>query len=246
MIENSVSPRSSERNFYTAMTVAMLLTVIVGFGRTFFLRPMFPEASVFAAPEPVFYIHGVLFTAWLVLLIGQAIFIRSGNVRMHRTAGKYGGMLAASIVVMGLYAGLIAATRPDGFMGVPVPPLQFLVVPFFAVIMFGLFVAWAIARRSDPQSHKRLMLFATINILEAAIARIPLAIIQDNFPASFYLAADLFILAIVVWDLVSMKKLHRITIIATVLTIAVQVGRFMIMETEAWLRFANWMIGLIS
>ena len=109
--------------------------------------------------------------------------------------------------------------------------------------MFGLFVAWAIARRNDPQAHKRLMLFATINILGAAFARYPVEIIQNYFPFSNFLAADLFIVAIIAWDLVSMKKLHRITIIATALTLLVQVTRFMIMDTNAWLGFANWMMG---
>jgi hypothetical protein len=43
-----------------------------------------------------------------------------------------------------------------------------------------------------------------------------------------------------------MKKLHRVTIIATVLTLVIQVARFMIMETDAWLGFAGWMTGFVS
>jgi len=242
---NTATSRPLERNFYTGMSIAMLLAVLAGFARTFFLKPLFPEAQEFAAPETIFYVHGVLFTTWLLLLIGQALLVRSDNVQTHRRIGPYGAALATAIIVIGLYSALFGAARPGGFMGVPIPPQQFLVVPFFDLVMFGLFVAWAIARRNDPQVHKRLMLFATINILEAAFARYPIDIIQNYFPFSNFLAADLFILAIIAWDLVSMKKLHRITIVATALTLLVQVTRFMIMETNAWLGFANWMIGQI-
>jgi len=238
--------RSSERNFYTAMAIAMLLIVLVGFARTFFLGPMFPEVQEFAAPEPIFYVHGVIFTAWMLLLISQALFIRGGKVQTHRKVGVYGGVLAVAMVVVGLYGALVAAVRPGGFIGVPIPPQQFLVVPFFDVAMFGVFVAWAIGRRNDPQSHKRLMLFATLNILEAAIARIPLAIIYENFPFSNFLASDLFVVAIITWDLVTLGRLHRITIIATVLTLVVQFGRFLVMETDAWVGFANWMMALLA
>ena len=242
---NTATSRPLERNFYTGISIAMLLAVLVGFARTFFLKPMFPQAQEFAAPETIFYVHGILFTAWMLLLIGQALLVRSNNVQTHRRIGPYGAALATAIIVIGLYGALVAAARPGGFVGVPIPPQQFLVVPFFDLVMFAAFVAWAIARRNDPQSHKRLMLFATINVLEAAFARYPVEIIQTYFPFSNFLAADLFIVAIIVWDLVSLKKLHRITIIATVLTLLVQVARFMIMETNAWLGLANWMMGQV-
>ena len=176
----------------------------------------------------------------------QALLVRSGNVALHRRAGVFGGLLAACMVVIGIWGALIGAARPGGFMGVPIPPEVFLTVPFFDMAMFGTFVAWAIARRRDPQSHKRLMLFATINIIEAAIARIPLAIVYDNFPMSTFLLSDVFILPIMLWDLVTLRRLHRVTVWATVLTIALQALRFVIAETEAWLGFARRMIELVS
>lgn len=228
------------------MAISLAVIVFTGFSRSFFLRPWFPEAAEDAAPETIFYVHGVLFGAWMVFLIMQALLVRSGNVALHRRAGVFGGLLAACMVVIGIWGALIGAARPGGFMGVPIPPEVFLTVPFFDMAMFGTFVAWAIARRRDPQSHKRLMLFATINIIEAAIARIPLAIVYDNFPMSTFLLSDVFILPIMLWDLVTLRRLHRVTVWATVLTIASQALRFVIAETEAWLGFARWMIGLVS
>ena len=34
---------SAERRFFTGIALAMLATVIVGFSRSFFLRPLFPD-----------------------------------------------------------------------------------------------------------------------------------------------------------------------------------------------------------
>jgi hypothetical protein len=109
----------SENTFFTALAVAMALTVFVGFSRTFFLKIFFPEAQELAAPETVFYVHGALFAAWMLLLIIQPSLVRVGCVALHRRLGTFGGVLAASMVVMGMLGAMIAAQRPGGFFGVP-------------------------------------------------------------------------------------------------------------------------------
>jgi hypothetical protein len=53
------------------------------------------------------------------LLIAQAALISSGNVRRHRQLGQYGALLAAVIVVLGIYGGLIAAGRPGAGADLP-------------------------------------------------------------------------------------------------------------------------------
>jgi hypothetical protein len=60
--------------------------------------------------------------------------------------------------------------------------------------------------RRDPQSHKRLMLLATINLLTAAIARWP--VLQAG-PLAFFGLTDLFIVALAVWDFRTRGRLHR-------------------------------------
>jgi hypothetical protein len=58
-------------------------------------------------------------------------------------------------------------------VGISIPPLQFLAVPLFDMVLFATFVWLAIAQRRKPQSHKRWMLLATVNVVTAAIARWP-------------------------------------------------------------------------
>ena len=70
-----VSPgrASAERRFFTGMALAILATVIVGFSRSFFLRPLFPDWP--SPSETIFYKHGGVFTAWIVLLAAQASLV---------------------------------------------------------------------------------------------------------------------------------------------------------------------------
>jgi len=151
----------SERRFFTGIAVATLLTVLIGFSRSFFLRPLFPDWP--SPSEGIFYVHGAAFAAWIVLLVVQTSLVAGGRTSLHRTIGPLGAVLAATMVVLGTVAALTAAQRATGFVGIPVPPLQFLAVPLFDMALFATFTALAIARRRDAQSHKRLMLLATVN-----------------------------------------------------------------------------------
>ena len=236
----------SERNFYSLMTATMAVVVLIGFARTFYLRFLFPELQSMAAPEMIFYVHGVVFSAWIGFLVSQALLIRNRNIQLHRSAGWFGVAIAAAVVLLGTYGALVAAQRPGGFIGVPLPPLQFLIVPFVDMLLFGLFVALAIMWRRDPQSHKRLMLLATINLLEAAFVRFPLDFIAAGAPFTSFGLQDLFIVAMVVWDVRSSGRLHRVTLWAGLLTIVSQPLRLVISDTSLWLGFANWLVGVAS
>ncbi len=244
MPENS--DRQRERRFYTLMAVSMAIVVFVGFARTFFLRFWFPEAESFAAPERIFYVHGVFFTAWIVFLVMQAMLVRAGRVQLHRTLGWLGAAIAACVVLLGLYGASVAAQRPGGFIGVPLPPLQFLVVPFFDMVLFGLFVGLAIVWRRDSGSHKRLMLLATINLLEAAIIRFPFEFIANGAPFTSFGLTDIFIVILVIWDLRSSRKVHRVTMWAGLLTVISQPLRLLISDSQLWLDFAAWIVGIAS
>jgi hypothetical protein len=238
----AVAPPPSERRFFTGIAIAILVTVLVGFARSFYLRPLFPDHP--SPSESFFYVHGAVFTAWILLLLTQASLVAAGRTDLHRRVGAFGVALAILMVVLGAYAALVAATRPNGFVGVPIPPLQFLVVPLCDMVLFGTFVALAVAMRRDPQSHKRLMLLATINLLTAAIARWP-GVLQAG-PLAFFGLTDLFIVALAVWDFRTRGRLHPVTLWGGLALIVSQPLRLVASGTEAWLAFARWATGLVA
>lgn len=233
---------SSERRFFTGMAVAILATVFVGFGPTFFLKPLFPDAPV--PPERFFMLHGAVFSGWIALFVAQAYLVGTGRTALHRRIGPWGAALAVAVVALGTLGALIAARRTTGFVGVPVPPLQFLAIPLFDMVMFTTFVSIAFATRRNPQAHKRWMLLATVNLITAAIARWPGVLPMG--PLAFFGLTDLFIVALVVWDLRSRGRPHAATVWGGALTIAGQGARLAVMGTGAWLAFAGWATGLLD
>ena len=235
--------RSAERLFYTGIAVAMFATVFLGFARSFFLRPWFPEVP--APTEPVFFVHGVAFTAWLVLLVAQPALVAAHRTDLHRKLGWTGAGLAAAMVALGTFGALVAARRPTGFVGISLPPLQFLAVPLFDMALFAAFVALAVAKRRDSQSHKRLMMLASVNLLAAGIARWPFAMMQAG-PPMFFGLSDLFIVALVAWDLASRGRLHPVTLWGGLAIVVSQPLRLVLSGTGTWMAFAGWAVGLLG
>lgn len=235
-----------ERWFFTGMALALTGAMALGFARTFFLRAWFPESVANAPPEPFFLVHGAVFTAWFVLLVAQASLVATRRIDLHRKLGAVGVMLAVAMVVLGIVAAITAARRAGGFMGIPAPAVQFLAIPLVDMLAFALFVALAIAQRRNPQAHKRLMLLASISIIAAAVARWPIDFINGTSgggPLAFFGVTDLFLLPIVVWDFATRGKLHAVTLWGGLLLIASQPLRLVLSGTEAWARFAGWLIG---
>jgi hypothetical protein len=242
---------SAERRFHVGFAAAITAAVLLGFSRTFFLRPWFPEwAHAHGAPEPFFYVHGVVFTGWFLLLLAQPSLVAAGRVDIHRRLGSLGAGLAVSMVLVGTAGALKAAGRPTGFIDVPLPPLQFLVVPLADILLFGTFVSLALVNRRTPQSHKRYMLLASIAIMEAGVARWPFAVMTATSPVPGFsmtdLFVDLFLVPMVVWDLASRGRVHPVTLWGGAVLIAAQPLRMMLSETHAWLAFAGWAVGLLD
>jgi len=235
--------RSTERRFYGGIAIAMFAAVFLGFARSFFLRPWFPEVP--APPERIFYVHGAAFTAWCLLMVAQPVLVAGGRIDLHRRIGTVGGVLAAMMVVLGVVGALVAAGRPRGFVGVPVPPLQFLAIPLFDMGLFAALVALALAWRRDVQSHKRLMILASVNLLGAGIARWPFAFLSVG-PAAYFGLADLFIVALAAWDFASRGRLHPVTLWGGLAVVVSQPLRLVLSVTEAWMSFARWAVSLLG
>jgi len=234
---------SSERRFYFGISVAMAATVFLGFARSFFLRPLFPNWP--SPAEPIFYMHGTLFTAWTILFVVQTSLVATGRTPLHRKFGAFGALLALSMVFVGTYGALVAARRETGFVGIPVPGLQFLVVPVVDMVLFATFVGLGVGRRRDTQAHKRWMLLASFNLLTAAIARWP-AVITIGGPPLYFALTDLFVVALVVWDRKSQGSVHPVTLWGGSLLVLSQPLRLVVSGTTAWVAFAGWAVGFLG
>ena len=233
------TPWPAERRFYTSMAVGIFAIVFVGFARSFFLRPLFPAWP--SPHEPIFYVHGVVFASWFVLMIVQASLVASRRTALHRTLGAWAMLLVAAMVWLGLEAAVTVARRPTGFVGIQVPPLQFLVVPFVDMLMFPALVSLAVVKRRQPQAHKRLMLLASIAIMTAAVARLPGVI--GGSPLVFFGLTDALLIPLVVWDYRTTGRLHPVTLWGGLALVLSHPLRLALSGTPQWLAFAHWLTG---
>ena len=224
------------RRFYTGLAIAIAITVFAGFAPTYYLRPYYQSA-----PLPrLLHLHGVVFTGWVLLFLIQSTLVAAGRVALHRRLGVAGAMLAALVVVVGTTTAIAKAAEGTAPLGVP--PLAFLAVPFFDMVVFAGLVVTGLWYRRRSDIHKRLMALATIALLAAPIARLPFGARLVGLPGVFALA-DLFIVACIVYDRVSLGRVHPATIRGGLAIVLSQPLRLALSGTGLWLGFAAWLTG---
>ena len=99
-------------------------------------------------------------------------------------------------------------------------------------------VAQCLVWRRQTEMHKRLMLLATISVLDAAVARWPLAIMA-NGPVAFFALTDLYIVAAVVFDMASRTRVHPAYLWGGLLIVGSQIVRLAVWHTAGWIAFAR-------
>ena len=230
-VVNALPGRRYDHFFFPVMAWLMLATVFEGFARTYYL------AGVFHAPLPslIIHVHGAAFSCWILLLIAQTSLVLAGRVDIHRRLGIAGFGLACLMVILGVMAATDSLVRGGGPPGRDVR--FFYIVPLTAVLIFGTLIASAFRARSDSPAHKRFILIGTVAILLAATARWP------NVNRNLRLAENytyIFLLLLVIYDLWSTRRIHRVTLWGSGFLILMQQISVPIGQTAAWHAFAGW------
>ena len=221
-----------DRPFYTGMALAAAVVVFFGFGPTFYLRSNYQST-----PLPTYLIvHGILFSTWIALFIAQTSLIAARRTSVHRRLGWATAALAAVMVLVGTTAGIVSMRGHFPEQGVAA--LSFLTTPLFSMVMFATLVAAAIQFRGDPQTHKRLMLLATISILDAPIARLPFDVLRSSEWA-YMPATDLLLAVVILYDVVSRRTVHRAYVWGAFLIVIEQLLRIPIGNTATWQALAR-------
>ncbi len=232
----ALATRRRTRRFYVGMAVAFAITVFAGFSRSYFLKGWYgtPELS------RLLHLHGLVFTTWVLFFVAQTALVASGRTYLHRRMGIGGAVLAALVIIVGTTVAImrVKSGRASPIPGVPA--LAFLAIPLFDMIVFAILVGTALYFRRRLEAHKRLMTLAMISLLAAPIARIHFPLLPPG-PPTFFGLADLFIVALLVYDLVTRRKVHPATIWGGLLVVASQPLRLVIAGTPAWMAFAGWL-----
>jgi hypothetical protein len=171
-VKGSAKPKHG-RLFYSGAAALVLVLMLVGFQQYYLYGQAFPGRDIAPPLHTLVLLHATAMTAWVVLFLVQPLLIANGSRRVHMAVGRFGAVLAACVVVLGLWLGIQAARlTPPGVRVWGLTPRQFMIVPVVTVVIFGLFVAVGVYYRRRPVIHRPMMLMATLIAIPAAVARI--------------------------------------------------------------------------
>lgn len=226
-VQDTFRKQTYRSSYFFWMSVILLLLVIIGFG----------SAALVMSAEEIeelpfrLHIHAVLLLSWFIWFVLQTSLIRSAQISVHRRMGKLGALIGALCIFAGPLA-TIGAVRKFHLLGLDwgtdmsaaYPKLgidgmtveqfsRFLVFGNFAsVVVFGVLLAFAIYYRAHAETHKRLILLASLSFVGPPLARIsrwPGLGGEDGIfiPAVFLV----LLLSLVVHDLFVNRRVHKAT-----------------------------------
>jgi len=225
--------------FYFFMSLLIAAVVVYGFSHTI------DQDLIHAVPvRPwILYLHGIVFSGWVVFFIGQSALVRVHQVSVHRTLGWFGVALGVVIPVLGISTAIVM----DRFIiahfheqaAAPFLAIQFNDMACF-VVCFALAILW----RRKPEFHRRLILIATCVLTSAAFARFP----GIGLPMLgwAYVCVDFLIVLGVARDLIVNRRIHQVYLYVLPLLIVSQITAlhlFRAAPTE-WLRMTHGILGV--
>ena len=239
------APRSRDR-FYLWTAIAIALTVVWGFGPTYFFRAFVETREL----SSLVWIHALVLTSWIALLCAQTALVANERVDLHRRLGIAGAVLAALVLAAGVAAALAASPQRQqawasqhGF----VASMRSLITVAYGPLAFGVLAACGISLRRNREAHRRLMLVATFALMDAPIWRVlddfgwPIAVGPFGFEArtgpfhtviapllypaglDHMLDVPLFV-ALAAHDVATDGKLHPVTVYGAVAFFAAKPG----------------------
>jgi len=228
MSQRIETSRLREQFFYSGVALTFVLTVLVGFSRTYYLRGLFgtPHLSWLA------HLHGVVFTAWAVFFASQTALVAAGRTDLHKRLGWAGAVFGIVVLVLG---GVMTfhSVRAGYASGRP-HMASLLLNAIMDLFLFCIFFVGGLFFRRKKEIHKRLMVLAMVSLIIPAIARLPIP------PFLIGWAILAFSLTGLIYDVVVLRQ-ASFTNIAGVLLINVSTPlRFIIEETRAWQHFSEW------
>jgi len=193
--------RFFSRYFYFSMALLMAGLAVWAFSDTVDAHLLHAKPP---RPLPLWF-HGTVFTAWIVLFIAQSALVRVRKVSVHRTLGWLGAALAAIMVVSGLIVSVVML-RFEMTVLHRENVAPFLSILWCDMIIFGGCMALAIYFRKRPEYHRRLVLMATCQLMQAVFVRFHYIGHHDLF----FPALDVLIVAGMSRDMVVDGRVNRV------------------------------------
>jgi len=240
--------REQSRYFYFYMAIACAAVAFVGFLPTYWM----PIAAGAFHAAPVNHLHGLLFFSWTIYFIYQTWLAASGRVARHRDVGLLGVSLATTMIFFGVTVGIVSVKR-DIAAGMGEAARAFLLVPLSDMMFFATAILLALLNLRRTETHKRLMLLATISLLPAPIARWFLTFLTPpgaplvppvSTATGPVLVASLLLVVAIVHDWRRRSRPHPVYVWGAAAFNAMTLLRAPFSTTSVWQGIASALVGL--
>jgi hypothetical protein len=253
-----LTARVAERHVFIFMAALFVVLTLAGFVPSSLAKIHAVQAGQ-RPPFPVeLHVHAAMMGAWLLLLLTQSALAASGRAALHRILGIAGALLLPAIVISGVL--LIAVTWKGlwgpGSAAMPAAALaetrtfvtNILLLQARSLLVFPAFVIWALCvRRTDADSHKRLMILGTAVPLAAGLDRLTTALGWTTMPAS-PLALDVYMLAsvlpLLIWDLLRQRRIHATARLWLAVNLPLAAATNLLWNSDWWLAAAPRLLGV--
>jgi hypothetical protein len=251
----------ADRWIYVFTAALFVTTALVGFVPESFGIVAAVRAGARPPLPTILHVHAVLMGSWLLLLLVQSILMATGRRALHMSLGLLSLVLLPAVLIAGVLlvkwswaavAGL-AASPPPGMNPAAVSGLKTTVTVVLAgqirtVISFPILTGWAIlVRRSDPETHKRLMFLATVIPLGAGTDR-AVRFLALPAAADLYTTVDLYslllLLPLFAHDLLRHRLRQRAYLIWIVLTVPLTIATHVVVASPWWITAAPRLMGV--
>ena|SRR5579863_7013580 len=212
--QTALKPRKTplvERWFFAGMAVAMIATSLVAFVPSI-IHPAKRQAPLSALAAT----HGVVYFAWLVLFLVQSRLIATRHVGWHRKLGFSSVVILALMIPLAYTTTMAMVSRGydlSGDLRIDHDPPYGAVFPLCNLLIFSALAIAALAYRRRPEIHKRLMLFANIELMPAPLAHLigHTPRLASLPPAIVMVPISMFVISAVTGDWLVARRIHPLT-----------------------------------
>ena len=243
--------RPNEDRMFVILAALCAAFAFLAFAGTYWLQL---PAGTFVG-SPLVHLHALLFSVWTLFFVWQAMLIANRRPMNHRAWGMAGIALASAMVFTGV-AVTITGMQSRVDLGFGDAGYAFSIVPMSAMLLFAGFVTAAMVNRRRQDWHKRLMVVASVTLLNAAMARVFFLVVTGGGPGMRPgsrpplppegalvpgLLSDSIILLGMLFDWRARGRPHPAYLWGLGIVVAVQIVRGPIGHTQAWLAFADFL-----
>ena len=253
----SATAQRADRFFYVAMAALFVAVAAIGFGP----RSVGILSGALPNPAALVHLHAALMASWLVLMLVQTSLVATGRRATHQKVGVVSFVLAPlmflAMLALTFAPYYLFSSTPEAATAA-LPPLDFvargtvfsLFVQGRAALLFAVFYVWAVvARRNAPETHKRVMIMATLVLIDAALGRMTwltgFTSIADGGSYTIVHVYQLLLLApAILYDLLRFGRVHSAYLIGVGLFLPFAIATHALWNHDGWQRAVGALFGI--